>query len=166
MMTFSDGGKHVWLATATTEGLLARKPTIKIVEIVQTNYEGATRSRNRQTARAVTTTAHTHPVNLVLSHPCQPSFFLRLLWRSASAQPTIRAETTTRAKQVPFAPTTDSLTAVRRTRPVRRRHCRGHLLWFRKMLECLSFALHVVRHTKFVIRAHGLLRRLLTIFTA
>ena len=70
------------------------------------------------------------------------------------------------ANQVPFAPATDRATAVRHTRPVRRRHCQGHLLWFRKMLECLSFALHVAWHKLFLSRAHGLLRRLLTIFTA
>ena len=166
MMTFSDGGKHVWLATATTKGLLARKRTTKIAEIVQTNHESTHGTRDRQTATALTTTAHTRPVNMVLSHPRQPPRLPRLLRGSASGQPTIRAETPTRANQIPFAPATDRATAVRHTRPVRRRHCREHLLWFRKMLECILFALHVARHKLFLLRAHGLLRRLLTIFTA
>ena len=165
-MTFSDGGKHVWLATAATEGLLARKHTTKIAEIVQTNHEGIHRNRDWQTATAATTTAHTRPVNIVLSHPRQPPRLPRLLRGGASGQRTIRAETLTGANQVPFAPATDRATAVRHTRPVRRRHCRGHFLWFRKMLECLSFALHGARHKIFLLRAHGLLRRLLATFTA
>ena len=69
MMTFSDGGRHVWLGTAATEGLLARKRTTKMTEIVQTNHEGTRGTRARQTATAVTTTARTRPVNIVLSHP-------------------------------------------------------------------------------------------------
>ena len=125
MTTFSDGGKHVWLATAATEGLLARKTTIKIAEIVQTNHEGTTRTRDGQTSTAVTATAHARPVNMVLSHPHQLPRLPRLLRGSASGQPTIRAETPTRANQVSFASANDSATAVRRIRPVRRRHTVG-----------------------------------------
>ena len=111
MTAFSDGGKHVWLATASTEGLLARKTTTKIAEVVKTNHDGTTRIRDRQIITAVTTRAHTRPVNMVLSHPRQPSRLPRLLRGSASGQPTIRTETPTRANQVPFAPATDSAMA-------------------------------------------------------
>ena len=103
MMTFFDGGKHVWLATAATEGLLARKQTTKIVLIGQTNHEGTHGTRGRQSATAVTTTSHKRPANMKLSHPCQPPQLPCLLRRSVSEQPTIRAETPTRANQVPFA---------------------------------------------------------------
>ena len=165
MMTLSAGVNHVWLAIAATGSLLACKRREKIAEVVQTNHEGTHRSGDRQTATPATTTAHTRPGNTVLSHPRKPPRLPRLLRRSAPGQPTIRSLTPTRANQIPFAPTTDSATAVRRTRSVRQRHRRWHLLWFRKMLGCLSFTLHVPRHKLFLVRAHALLRRLLTIFT-
>ena len=165
-MTFFDGGKHVWLATDATDGLLARKHTTKIAEIVQTNHEGTHGTRDRQAATAVRTTAHTRLVNMVLSHLRQPPWLQYLLRGSVSGQPTIRGETPTRANQVPFALATDRATAVRHTRPVRRRHCRGHFPCFHKMLECLRFALRVARHEIFLSRAHGLVRRLMTTFTA
>ena len=145
-MMFSDGGKHVWLAIAATEGLLSHKPTTKIAKIVQTNHEGTTRTGDIQTATAVSTTAHTRPANMVLPHPHQPPRLPHQLRGSDSWQRTIPAEIPTRANQTPSAPATDSTTAVRHARPFRRRHCRGHHLWFRKMLDCLSFALLVARH--------------------
>ena len=166
MMTFFDGGKHVLLATAATDCLLARKRTTKIAEIVQTNHEGSHGTRNRQTTTALTTTAHTRLANMVLSHPRQPPQLPCLLRGSVSGQATIRAKTPTRANQVPFALATHRATAVRHTRPVRRRHCRGHFLCFHKMLEYLSFALHVARNKLFLSKAHGPLRGLMTTFTA
>ena len=143
MMTFTDGGKHEWLATAATDGPLALKRITKIAEIVHTNHEGTHGTRDRQTATAQTTTARTRPANMVLSHPRQPPPLPCLLRGSTSGQPIIRAETPTRANQVPFELATDRATAVRHPRPVRRRHRRGHFLCFHKMLECLSLALHV-----------------------
>ena len=47
MTKFSDGGEHVWLATAATGGFLARKPATKTAEIAQTNREGTTTTRAR-----------------------------------------------------------------------------------------------------------------------
>ena len=165
-MRFFEGGKHVWLATTLTGGLLARKRKTKIAEIAQTNHQSIHRTRDRQKTTAVTTTAQTRAVNMALSLPRHPPRLPRLLRRSASRQPTIRAETPTRANQVPFAPATDRATSVRYTRPVRRRHSQGHLLWFRNMLEFLSFSLHAAQHKLIILRAHGLLRLMLTIFTA
>ena len=166
MMTYSDGGKHVLLATDATDGLLARQRTTKIAEIVETNHEGTHRTRGRQTATAVSTTARTRLANMVLSHPRQPPRLPCLLRGGVLGQPTIRGETLTRANQVPFALATDRATAVRHTRRVRRRHCRGHFHCFHKMLECRSFASRVARHELFRSRAHGLVRCLMTTFTA
>ena len=52
MITFSDGGKHVWLATAATEGLLARKRTAKIAEIVQNQSRGYPRDQGQTTGHS------------------------------------------------------------------------------------------------------------------
>ena len=102
---------------------------------------------------------------MVLCHPRPPLLFPLLLPECALGLPTTRAETRTRASQVPSAPANDSSTAVRYTRPVRRQHCRGHLRLFRKMLVYLSPACPTTQHKLPLLRAHGRVRRLLQILT-
>ena len=97
---------------------------------------------------------------MVVSHPRPPLLLPFLLLECALELPTTRAETRTRASQVPSALVNDSSTAERHTRHVRRQHCREHLRLFRKMRVYLLPACPVTQHKLPLLRAHGLLRRL------
>ena len=108
----------------------------------------------------VATTAHTRPGNMVVSHLHSILRLPRLPRGSALRLHTTRTAIPTRANRVPFAQENHRATAVRHTRPVHRQHCREHLLRFHKMLEYLLLAFHVARHKRFILRSHGLLRRL------
>ena len=165
MTSFSDGGKHVWLATAKMNSLLARATTKTPAEIVHINHEyhqdqGQPNSHSGNHNSTYTTCQHgaVPPSPVSSAFACAPGKRLGGT-HNPSGNPNARQSGT-------FAPVTDSATAVRHTRPVRRRHYRGYLLWFRKMLECWSFAFHIARPIVNMLRAHGLLRRPLTIFTA
>ena len=103
---------------------------------------------------------------MLVSHPHPPLLLPLLLLECAFGLPTTRAETQTYDSQVPSVPALDSSTAVRHTRPVRRQHCRGHPRLVRKILVYLLPVCPVTQHQLPLVRAHGLLRRLLQILTA
>ena len=103
---------------------------------------------------------------MVVSQPRPPLLLPLLLLECALELPTTRVETRTRTSEVLSAPSIDSLTAVRHTRPVRRQHGRGHLRLFRKILVYLLPACLVTQHKLPLLRPHGLLRHLLQILTA
>ena len=114
----------------------------------------------------VTTITHTRRTIMMVSRPRPPLLPPLLLLECALEPPVTRAEILTRASLAHSVPAIDSSTAVRHTRPVRRQHCRGHLFWFQKVLVCLLLACPITQHKFPLPRAHGLLRRLLTILTA
>ena len=91
--------------------------------------------------------------------PLLPPF---LFPKCALEPPITRAEILTRASLAHSVPAIDSSAVVRH----RRQHCRGHLFWLQKMLVFLLLAGPVTQHRLPMSRAHGLLRRLLTILTA
>ena len=84
--------------------------------------------------KPVTTVTHTRLTTMVVSRPRPPLLPPLLPLECAMESPTTRAGTRTRASLVHSVQVNGSLTAVWHTRPVRRRRCRGHLRWFRKML--------------------------------
>ena len=103
---------------------------------------------------------------MVVSHPRPPHLSPFLLLECPLELPTTLPETRTRDSLVHSALSNDISTAVRHTRPVRRQHCPGSLRLFRKMLVYLLPACPVAQHKLPMLRAHGVLRRLLQILMA
>ena len=102
---------------------------------------------------------------MVVSHP-RPPLLPPVLHMEYASEPSIPgAKIGTRTSLAHSVAAIDSSTSVRHTLFVRRRHCRGHIFWFQKMLVDLLLACPITQHKLSLSRARVLLPRLLTILT-